>query len=198
MLPELGVTQTSLSPGHLRLTWNSMGIKEFIQAGNQKISSLISKIRQIEILRLQLQEIIDYVEHKQLLKYEDTGDKKADAGLPTFETFFQSKYEYLESMYKDLLEKVSLMAPLLIKVEEILVATRTQRAPRLSSYYLHWERKLFEAVGKSTLKRIIYVILIITAKKYMLGRAQPLTNNAQNTTWVRNIARCRFAKTIFN
>ena len=40
------------------------------------------------------------------------------------------------------------MAPLLIKVEEILVATRTQRAPRLSSYYLHWEKELFEAVGK--------------------------------------------------
>ena len=57
-------------------------------------------------------------------------------------------YEHLEAMYKELLAKVSLMAPLLIKVEEILVATRTQRAPRLTSYYLHWEKKLFEAVGK--------------------------------------------------
>ena len=161
MLPELSVTQTSLSPGHLRLTWNSMGIKEFIQAGNQKISSLISKIRQIEILRLQLQEIIDYVENKKLLLYDDKGlshegGKKIDnsADLPAFEAFFQFKYEYLETMYKELLEKVSLMAPLLIKVEEILVATRTQRAPRLSSYYLHWERKLFEAVAEMTARNL--------------------------------------------
>jgi len=45
-----------------------MGIKEFITAANQQISSLISKIRQVEILRIQLQEIIDYVANKKLLE----------------------------------------------------------------------------------------------------------------------------------
>ena len=67
--------------------------------------------------------------------------------LPAFDVFFKSLYNHLEKVYKQLLDKTSLMAPLLIKVEEILVATRTQRAPRLSSYYLHWEKELFEAVG---------------------------------------------------
>ena len=56
--------------GHLRLTWNSMGIQEFIERGNQQISALISKIRQIEILRVQLQEIVNYVEAKKLLEWE--------------------------------------------------------------------------------------------------------------------------------
>jgi dynein heavy chain len=69
MIPELMVTQTSLNPGHSRLTWNSMGIHEFIASGNQHISSLISKIRQVEILRIQLQQIIDYVGSKRLLEY---------------------------------------------------------------------------------------------------------------------------------
>ena len=54
--------------GHLRLTWNSMGIQEFIERGNQQISALISKIRQIEILRIQLQTIVTYVEAKKLLE----------------------------------------------------------------------------------------------------------------------------------
>ena len=67
--------------------------------------------------------------------------------LPPFDVFFNSLYNHLEKVYKQLLDKTSLMAPLLIKVEEVLVATRTQRAPRLSSYYLHWEKELFEAVG---------------------------------------------------
>ena len=49
---------------------------------------------------------------------------------------------------KDVLGKVALMSPLLIKVEEILVASRTRKADRLSSYYHHWERKLFDSVGK--------------------------------------------------
>ena len=68
--------------------------------------------------------------------------------LPAFDSFFKSTYDHLERMYKDVLAKVSLMAPLLIKVEEILVASRTRKATRLSSYYHHWERKLFDAVGK--------------------------------------------------
>ena len=45
-----------------------MGIQEFIERGNQRISALVSKIRQIEILRLQLQDIVDYVEAKKLLE----------------------------------------------------------------------------------------------------------------------------------
>jgi len=72
--------------------------------------------------------------------------------MPAFEAFFHSMYDYLEKMYKELLKKVSLMAPLLIKVEEILVATRTQKAQRLASYYHHWERKLFEAIGKNIME----------------------------------------------
>lgn len=47
-----------------------MGIQEFIERGNQQISALISKIRQIEILRVQLQEIVNYVEAKKLLEWE--------------------------------------------------------------------------------------------------------------------------------
>ena len=84
----------------------------------------------------------------------DTNCTKSSGGnsngltLPAFDVFFNSLYAHLEKVYIQLLDKTSLMAPLLIKVEEILVATRTQRAPRLSSYYLHWEKELFEAVGK--------------------------------------------------
>ena len=62
------ITILLFTTGHLRLTWNSMGIQEFIERGNQQISALISKIRQIEILRVQLQEIVNYVEAKKLLE----------------------------------------------------------------------------------------------------------------------------------
>ena len=85
--------------GHSRLTWNSMGIKEFIAAGNQQISSLISKIRQIEILRVQLQEIVDYVSQKNLLKLIMDNQDKATT-LPAFDAFFKSTYDHLEKMYK--------------------------------------------------------------------------------------------------
>ena len=39
MMPELTDAQKSLKPGQSRLTWNSMGIKEFIFTGNQQVRS---------------------------------------------------------------------------------------------------------------------------------------------------------------
>ena len=50
-------------------------------------------------------------------------------------------------MFEKLTTKVSMITPLLLKVEEILVCTRTRRSPRLASYYRHWELKLFDAIG---------------------------------------------------
>ena len=67
MMPELTEAQKSLKPGQSRLTWNSMGIKEFIFEGNQQISALMSKIRQVELLRVQLQDCVDYVAKTELL-----------------------------------------------------------------------------------------------------------------------------------
>ena len=67
MMPELLEAQKSLKPGQSRLTWNSMAINEFIFEGNQQISALTAKIREVEILRVQLQECVDYVASSQLL-----------------------------------------------------------------------------------------------------------------------------------
>jgi hypothetical protein len=80
---------------------------------------------------------------------DSNGGVKNTTELPSFDKFFHGMYDYLEKMYGQLITKITLMAPLLIKVEEILVATRTQRAPRLGSYYHHWEKKLFEAIGNA-------------------------------------------------
>ena len=75
----------------------------------------------------------------------DKEDKATN--LLAFDDFFKNTYNYLEKMYKDIQGKVALMGPLLIKIEEVLVASRSRKADRLSSYYHHWERKLFDAVG---------------------------------------------------
>ena len=50
-------------------------------------------------------------------------------------------------MFEKITSRVSQITPLLLKVEEILVFTRTRRSPRLASYYHHWEMKLFNAIG---------------------------------------------------
>ncbi len=77
-------------------------------------------------------------------------DTKPPESLPPFDKFFHGMYDHLEKMYDELMSKVTMMAPLLIKVEEILVASRSQRSPRLADYYRHWEKKLFDAVVEMT------------------------------------------------
>ena len=81
---------------------------------------------------------------------ESEEDVKPNDTLPAFDDFFHDMYDHLEKMYDELMARVTMMAPLLIKTEEILVATRSQRSPRLADYYRHWEKKLFDAVVEMT------------------------------------------------
>ena len=76
--------------------------------------------------------------------------KEKQASLPVFDHFFVQAYRLQERMFEKLTSRVSTITPLLLKVEEILVFTRTRRSPRLASYYHHWEMKLFDAIGKIT------------------------------------------------
>ena len=61
-------------------------------------------------------------------------------------------------MFEKLTSRVSQITPLLLKVEEILVFTRTRRSPRLATYYHHWEMKLFNAIGMVIFNSVIQVL----------------------------------------
>ena len=74
-------------------------------------------------------------------------DLSSASALPSFEAFYNKLYRHQERVFELLSERTSMMTPLLVKVEEILVASRTMRSPRLGTYYLHWETKLFAAIG---------------------------------------------------
>ena len=70
--------------------------------------------------------------------------------LPLFGTFFTQAYRQQDRMFEKLTVRVGMITPLLLKVEEILVCSRTRQAERLGSYYHHWEMKLFNAIGACT------------------------------------------------
>ena len=74
--------------------------------------------------------------------------KTKQATIPVFEQFYVQAYRHQDRMLEKLTSRVSTITPLLLKVEEILVFTRTRRSPRLASYYHHWEMKLFNAIGE--------------------------------------------------
>lgn len=72
-----------------------------------------------------------------------------------FDAFFAKVFRHMDRVFEKLVLTVSNMTPLLLKVEEILVKSRTRKAERLTCYYHHWEMKLFFAIGKLILDNII-------------------------------------------
>jgi len=48
--------------------------------------------------------------------------------------------------FQFMLKKFQAIAPLLTKVEGLVVNTNTGEAPRLKQYYAHWELKIFDAL----------------------------------------------------
>ena len=84
--------------------------------------------------------------------------KTKQVSLPGFEQFFTLAYRHQDRMFEKLTSRVSQITPLLLKVEEILVFTRTRRSPRLATYYHHWEMKLFNAIGMVIFNSVIQVL----------------------------------------
>lgn len=54
----------------------------------------------------------------------------------------------MSTAYENLSQRYAAIAPLLIKVEGVVVGTTSSRSIRLAKYYQHWERKIYTALSK--------------------------------------------------
>ena len=60
-----------------------------------------------------------------------------------------------------LLHKYRTIAPLLGKTEELVVGTNTGKCPQMSSYYQHWETKVFNSLTKMVLRAMMTLNLLL-------------------------------------
>lgn len=67
MMEDINYVHQGLRPGHTRLTWNYLGIGEYLSHCNHCISVLMSRIRQINLIRVQLLDCIERVVDWELL-----------------------------------------------------------------------------------------------------------------------------------
>eukprot|EP00644_Phytophthora_capsici_P007267 jgi/Phyca11/16825/fgenesh1_pg.PHYCAscaffold_22_\ len=77
-----------------------------------------------------VEEIVMDIENTLLIKIEDFG-----GGVVT------ERIEELVQSYRSI-------GPLLIKVEEIVAGVNTGTSPKMSTYYMYWERRIFNAITK--------------------------------------------------
>ncbi|NWU75337.1 DYH10 protein, partial [Onychorhynchus coronatus] len=140
-----------LKPGHKRLTWNSLGIGEFIFQCTQAIVKLESLVQQIHNISEDISSKLLFIESANLFKLplSKNGDE-----LPEAKEFF----DYIKcERAKDVAHIVrtySAIPPLLIEVEGQVANTNTGKSPKLTSYYAYWENRIYQVLTQLIVKNL--------------------------------------------
>eukprot|EP00398_MALV-I-01_sp_L67-1_P000765 gene765-501_t len=131
-----------LKPGLSPLNWNSLGILEFIEDCQKGVSEFRSVRDQVEKSEERIDALIVSIEKAQLVR--DFDWTRADVmDIQELSEYFE---KHRAAVVKDLVTKYEWMSPLLIKVEETTVGTKSGCAPSMFEYYHYWERKVFNAI----------------------------------------------------
>ncbi|NXK32667.1 DYH10 protein, partial [Piprites chloris] len=140
-----------LKSGHKRLTWNSLGIGEFIFQCTQAIGKLESLVHQIHNISEGISSKLRFIESANLFKLplSKSGDE-----LPEAKEFF----DYIKcERAKDvahIVRKYSAIPPLLMEVEGQVANTNTGKSPKLTSYYAYWENRIYQVLTQLIVKNL--------------------------------------------
>ncbi|KAK4813186.1 hypothetical protein QYF61_014017 [Mycteria americana] len=138
-------------PGHRRLTWNSLGIGDFIVRCTQAIRKFESLVHQIHNNSEDINNKLLFIESTNLFKFplSKNGDE-----LPNAKEFF----EYVKcERAKDvahMVRKYTAIPQLLIKVEGRVVNTNSGKSPKLTSYYAYWENRIYQVLTQLIVKNL--------------------------------------------
>ena len=143
LLEDLQATEIALQPGFKRLTWNSLGINDYINQSDIHVCRTESTIRQIHTIKNTIQRKVDRISS---CKVFDKFKALSNSKLKNFRDFHHDIMENQKVNIDTLVREYEDIGPLLMKVEEILVKSRTKRHRRLGSYYSFWESQVYAAV----------------------------------------------------
>ena len=151
ILENLKNMEKGLNPGLIRLTWNSLGISDYISQSEIIICRTESTIRQILAIKGKIEENINNIMSARMFCQFQNCDTKS---LKRFEEFHSTILTVQKDTMKKLVGFYEDICPLLMKVEEVLVSSRTKKHPRMKNYFSYWEGVIYE-----TLKHMLKVNL---------------------------------------
>ncbi|CAK8985449.1 unnamed protein product [Durusdinium trenchii] len=138
-----------LSPGLSPLNWNSLGITDFIEAGNQGITKFRGAFRdQVEKSEERIANVVSAIENATLVRPFDWNRIDVMDHMEFGEFFERHRLAQLE----DLVKKYDSIGPFLVKIEETTAGTKTGMAPSMAEYYHYWERRIFNAITTMLLR----------------------------------------------
>ncbi|KAM6964967.1 dynein axonemal heavy chain 10 [Aplochiton taeniatus] len=140
-----------LRAGYKRLNWNALGISEFINRGTQATSKFESLVNQIQKNERDIDAKLQSMETANLFKFPPPDPSNDLPGVKEFCDLIERERARDVNL---LSRKYSAIAPLLTKMESLIMQTNSGKAKRMAHYYTYWERKVFDSLTKMVIRNI--------------------------------------------
>ena len=178
---QLKDVKNILKAGFTPLNWNSQRIPSFIESCTKALSEFQNKLNQIHKSSSMIEQVVDTIASTVLIRESDfPSEDGEDTATLDIATFYERLEQIRQTRLDHLVEKYHSIGPLLIKVEEIVAGVNTGRSPELSTYYLFWERRIFNAITQmilasmATFQSLLNVATSETPGMSLLKRRRPL------------------------
>ncbi|OQR86956.1 flagellar inner arm dynein 1 heavy chain alpha [Achlya hypogyna] len=134
----------ALRVGFYPLNWNSQRIFSFIEASFKALNQFGNIVSQVHKSAKMIDEVVVSIENAVLIKISDYEDGVVTEVGEFYELMERNRVARIE----ELVQNYRSIGPLLIKVEEVVAGVNTGCSPKLATYYMYWERRIFNAITK--------------------------------------------------
>ncbi|KAL8020331.1 putative AAA+ ATPase domain, dynein heavy chain region D6 P-loop domain-containing protein [Plasmopara halstedii] len=141
---QLKTLDDALRVGFSPLNWNSQRVMSFIENSNKALNQFANLVSQIHKSSKMVEEIVVNIDQTLLIRIEDFRPGIVTEVSEFYELVERNRMQRLD----DLVQSYRSIGPLLIKVEEIVAGVNTGTSPAMSTYYMYWERRVFNAITK--------------------------------------------------
>jgi dynein heavy chain len=123
------------------LNWNSLGIKDYCKTCERHIDGFSTLLKQVQMSSSNIEIVVSSITHADLVDVGELHGQTVDMQefYETFERRRMATVDGLVKKYRAIKEQMG-------KIESLVVGTDTNRSPALLQYYIHWERRIFQAL----------------------------------------------------
>lgn len=140
-----------LRVGFSPLNWNSQRITSFTENCNRALNQFGNLVSQIHKTSKMVDDIVLTIKETLLIRIEDFEEGVTTEVSDFYEIVERNRVKRIE----ELVQKYRSIGPLLIKVEELVAGVNTGASPKMSAYYLYWERRIFNAITQMIIASMI-------------------------------------------
>ncbi|XP_050294970.1 dynein axonemal heavy chain 10 [Anthonomus grandis grandis] len=140
-----------IQQGLSRIKWSSLSVYEYAEECEVLITALNTLFEHIEHIEKDLYHRIRILRNANLFDFIPA--KQNPERLPC-KDFFNTMYDKRTDKVSSMIKIYESFAPILIKLEYLVLGTNTGNSPEMYSYYSFWEVEIFKSLIGMTLKNL--------------------------------------------